>query len=142
MICTLYSHLILNAQNTEKKPLTIDDFADWKVVGNPIVSNDGKMTAFELNLQKGNGNLIVKTIDGKKSDTLSRGFDARFSPESNFIVYKIKQPVDSIRSAKKKKLKKEQRKKEILDEGGITFCSAAERLEQSISARPMWMIIE
>jgi hypothetical protein len=42
----------------------------------------------------------------------------------------------------RKKLKKEQRKKEILDEGGVIFCSAAERLEQSISARPWWMIIE
>lgn len=109
LICSLLcASLILNAQKTDKKPLTINDFASWKVVNNPIVSNDGKMVAFELNPQKGNGNLIVRSTDGKKTDTLSRGFDARFSPESDFIVYKIKQPEDSIRSAKKKKLKKEQ----------------------------------
>lgn len=114
MICTLYSSLILHAQKIEKKPLTIDDFASWKVVSDPIISNDGQLAAFELNPQKGNGNLIVKSIDGKIADTLSRGFDAQFSPESNFIVYKIKQPEDSIRNAKKKKLKKEQMPKDSL----------------------------
>ncbi|HEY3369941.1 MAG TPA: prolyl oligopeptidase family serine peptidase [Prolixibacteraceae bacterium] len=112
LIFTINYSLVLNAQKVEKKPLTIKDFASWKTVKNPLVSNDGKWAAFELNPQKGNGNLVVKTIDGKKSDTLSRGFDARFSPESDFIVYKIKQPEDSIRSAKKKKLKKEQMPKD------------------------------
>jgi dipeptidyl aminopeptidase/acylaminoacyl peptidase len=114
LICILCSSLILNAQKTDKKPLTINDFAAWKVIKNPIVSNDGKLTAFELNPQKGNGNLIVKWIDGKKTDTLSRGFDAQFSNESDFIVYKIKQPEDSIRNAKKKKLKKELMPKDSL----------------------------
>ena len=114
VICTLFSSLVLNAQKTDKKPLTINDFAAWKVVSNPIVSNDGKLAAFELNPQKGNGNLIIKTTDGKESDTLSRGFDARFSPESDFVAYKIKQPQDSIRLAKKKKLKKEQMPKDSL----------------------------
>ena len=112
IICTLYFSSILNAQKTEKKPLTIEDFAAWQVVSNPLVSNDGKLAAFEQNPQKGNGELVVKTIDGEKSDTLSRGFDAKFSPESNFIVYKIKQPEDSIRRAKIKKLKKEQMPKD------------------------------
>ncbi len=110
----LFSALLLNAQKTAKKPLTIDDFAAWKVVSNPLISNDGKLAAFEINPQKGDGNLIVKSIDSKKVDTLTRGFEARFSSESDFIVYKIKQPADSIRSAKKKKLKKEEMPKDSL----------------------------
>ena len=114
LIGTLCSSLIMNAQQTDKKPLTVNDFAAWKVVNNPIVSNDGKLTAFELNPQKGNGNLIIKSTDGKRADTLGRAFEARFSPESDFIVYKIKQPEDSIRSAKKKKLKKGQMPKDSL----------------------------
>jgi dipeptidyl aminopeptidase/acylaminoacyl peptidase len=110
----LFPFLILNAQKIDKKPLSVNDFAAWKVVNNPIVSNDGKLAAFEINPQKGDGNLFVKSIDSKKVDTLSRGFEARFSPESDFIVYKIKQPADSIRSAKKKKLKKEEMPKDSL----------------------------
>lgn len=114
LICMFFASLVLNAQKIDKKPLTSDDFAAWKVVNNPIVSNDGKLVAFEINPQKGDGNLIVKPIDSKKEDTLSRAYAAGFSPESDFIVYKIKQPEDSIRSAKKKKLKKEQMPKDSL----------------------------
>ncbi len=110
----LFTFLNLNAQKIDKKPLTVSDFASWKVMNKPIVSNDGKLAAFEINPQKGNGNLIVKPVDSKMADTLSRGYDALFSPESDFIVYKIKQPEDSIRSAKKKKLKKEQMPKDSL----------------------------
>jgi hypothetical protein len=110
----LFPILILNAQKIDKRPLTINDFAAWKVVNNPIVSNDGKLAAFEINPQKGDGNLVVKSIDSKNVETLSRGFEARFSPESDFIVYKIKQPEDYIRSAKKKKLKKEEMPKDSL----------------------------
>jgi dipeptidyl aminopeptidase/acylaminoacyl peptidase len=110
----LFPFLILNAQKIEKKPLTINDFAAWKVVNNPLISNNGELVAFEVNPQKGNGNLVVKSVDSKKTDTLSRGYDARFSPESDFIVYKIKQPEDSIRSAKKKKLEKDKMPKDSL----------------------------
>ena len=98
---------ILNAQVTNKKPLTTNDFAAWKVINNPIISSDGKYSSFEVNPQKGDGNLVLKTIDSKKEDLLARGYSASFSPESDFIVYKIKQPADSTRNAKKKKVKKE-----------------------------------
>jgi len=96
----------VNAQVANKKPLTTNDFANWKVINNPIVSGDGRYVSYEVNPQKGNGVLIVKLAEGKKEDVLPRGYGASFSSESDFIVYKIKQPVDSIRAAKKKKLKK------------------------------------
>lgn len=108
------SSIILEAQKTDKRPLTVNDFATWKVVINHQVSNNGKMAAFEINPQKGDGKLLVKSIDLKTVDSLARGFDARFSPESDFIAYKIRQPADSIRNAKKNNLKKEQMPKDSL----------------------------
>jgi dipeptidyl aminopeptidase/acylaminoacyl peptidase len=102
------------AQKNEKKPIVVGDFAGWEVLNNTLISNDGKWAAFEQNPQKGDGRLVVKAIDSKKVDTLSRGFDARFSPESDFIAYKIKQPEDSVRSAKKRKVKKELMPKDSL----------------------------
>ena len=107
LICMLCFSLIPNAQVVNKKPLTTTDFASWKVIENPIISGNGEYSAFEINPQKGDGKLMVKTTDSKKEDLLARGYAASFSPESDYIVYKIKQPVDSIRSAKKKKVKKE-----------------------------------
>lgn len=103
-----------NAQINRKKSLSTTDFAAWKVVDNPTISSDGRFAAFEINPQKGDGNLVVKTTDGKKEDLLPRGYSASFSPESDFIVYKIKQPADSVRHAKKKKLKKEQMPKDSI----------------------------
>lgn len=114
LLGVLCSPFILNAQKINKKPLTINDFAGWKALDNLMVTGDGKFVAYELNPGKGDGSLIVKTVDSKKEDTLSRGYAARFSPESDYIVYKIKQPADSVRSAKKKKLKKELMPKDSL----------------------------
>jgi dipeptidyl aminopeptidase/acylaminoacyl peptidase len=110
----IFTFLILNAQKTDKKPLTVNDFASWKIVNNPIISNNGNLVTYEINPQKGDGNLVVQFLDSKKTDTLARGFDARFSPESDFMVYKIKQPEDSVRNAKKKKLEKDQMPKDSL----------------------------
>ncbi|MEI7830769.1 MAG: prolyl oligopeptidase family serine peptidase [Prolixibacteraceae bacterium] len=114
LVATICPSLILNAQKSDKKPLTTRDFASWKTINNQAISNDGKTTSFEINQQKGDGILILKSILPEKSDTFARGFDARISAGSDFIVYKIKQPEDSIRSAKKKKLKKEQMPKDSL----------------------------
>lgn len=114
LILAIASSIILDAQAQDKKPLTTNDFASWKTLKNPIISNDGKLTAFEINPEKGDGNLVIKSVDSKKTDTIPRGYAAGFSPESDFIVYKIKQPEDSIRIAKKKKLKKEEMPKDSL----------------------------
>jgi len=95
------------SQKPEKKPITTNDFASWKVLNNPIISSDGKYSAYEINPQKGDGKLVVKAIEQKKEDSIPRGYSAMFSPEADFIIYKIKQPEDSIRDAKKRKIKKE-----------------------------------
>lgn len=114
LLFLLCSTLILEGENPGKKPLTIKDFSEWKSINNQAVSNDGKRISFEVNPQKGDGILVVRPIDSEKGDTLPRGVDARFSPESDYIVYKIKQPEDSIRSAKVRKVKKEQMLKDSL----------------------------
>lgn len=100
------------AQKNEKRSLTTSDFSAWKSLNNPTISNSGEFVAFEVNPAKGDGKLFVKTIDSKKEDILSRAFSAQFSPESDYIVYKIKQPEDSVRSVKKRKLKPEQMPKD------------------------------
>ena len=114
IIGVLFTFFVSNAQKAPKKPLSTNDFAQWETVKNPLISNDGKYAAYEVNPEKGNGHLIIKQIDLKREDTLSRGYDARFSPESDFIVYKISQPEDSIRAAKKEKLKKEEMPKDSI----------------------------
>ena len=114
LILSLSSGRLLNAKNSEKRALKITDFAGWKMLKDQAISNNGKLVSFEINRGKGDGNLILKTIGLGKADTIRRGYDARFSPESDFIVYKIKQPADSVRNEKKRKPKKEQMSEDSL----------------------------
>jgi dipeptidyl aminopeptidase/acylaminoacyl peptidase len=100
-------------QEPAKKILSINDFGSWNTLNNPIISNDGTRIAFEQNLQKGDGMLIVKS--GKSDyDTIPRGSKAAFGPEINFMVFSVKPPEDSIRKAKLDKVKKEDMPKDSL----------------------------
>lgn len=100
------------AQEPAKRPLQIDDFAGWKALSNSLISNNGKYISFELNPERGDGNLILK--HNHDSDTISRGYNAAFGPENDFLVFKIKQPEDSIRNAKRNKVKKDKMPKDSL----------------------------
>ncbi|HKJ79089.1 MAG TPA: hypothetical protein VKA10_06120, partial [Prolixibacteraceae bacterium] len=104
------------AQTPAKESLTIEDFAGWKTISNSNLSNNGDYIAFELNPQKGDGNLIFKHHN--KYDTIPRGKKAQIGPENNFIVFEIGQPEDTIRKAKLDKVKKDKMPKDSL---GIYF---------------------
>lgn len=102
------------AQNSEKKVLSPNDFAKWKTISGEKISNNGKLAAFEINPQRGDGQLILKYLESKEEDTIPRGYAAMFSPESNFIVFKLKQPFDTIRQAKIKNVEKDKMPKDSL----------------------------
>ena len=100
------------AQDPAKRPLKIDDFAEWNALSNTLISNNGKYVAFELKPGQGDGNLILK--HNHNTDTIPRGNNAGFGPESDFLVFKIKQPEDTIRKAKRDKVKKDKMPKDSL----------------------------
>lgn len=106
----------LFAQSKEKKVLTIEDFASWKRVANSQISIDGKLISFEINPQKGDGTLFLKSNNGKLIKSFTRGYSAKISGDGKFIAFKIKQPADSIRKAKFNKVSK---KKMPMDSLGV-----------------------
>ncbi len=107
-LIVIWSPFFSFGQAVEKKTLTYGDFALWKTIDGASISNNGQLAAFEINPQHGDGNLVLKYLEGKKNDTLARGYDAKISPDNDYLVYKIKTPLDTLRAAKIKKLKKEQ----------------------------------
>jgi dipeptidyl aminopeptidase/acylaminoacyl peptidase len=122
LICTA-----LSAQKQSEVTLSIDDFAKWNTISNEIISNDGKIIAFEVNPQKGdgmlfitrcdegNGFLQVKNKEGSKHGiNIPRGTGAKMSPDNNFLVFRIKQPEDIIRKAKLADIKAEKMPKDSL----------------------------
>lgn len=98
----------------EKKPIDHSVYDNWKDIKNPIISNDGRYVSFEINPQKGDGNLVLLDTKTNKYDTISRGTKAIFGSGSNFLVYTIKAQFDTVREAELKKVKKDKMPKDSL----------------------------
>ncbi len=93
------------SQQPAKKVLAMENYASWNTLKNPIISNDGKVIAYEINPQKGDGKLVVH--NHKQEFILPRGYKAQIGSDNDFIIYHIKQPLSTIRKAKKDKVKKD-----------------------------------
>lgn len=102
----------LVAQKPAKKALSIDDFAGWKVIAGSTLSNNGKFVVYELNPQKGDGNLII--ANDNESDTIPRGNKVKIGSDNDFTVFNIKPAETQIRKAKKDKVKKDDMPKDSL----------------------------
>ena len=105
LIILLFTVIILKAQ--EKKPLTHKDYAQWKSINEYQLSNDGRQLHYVINPQEGDGYLYNLNSKTNITDSVARGYDAKYSPNSNFLVFKIKPQFDTIREAKLKKVKKD-----------------------------------
>ncbi|MCK9612919.1 MAG: prolyl oligopeptidase family serine peptidase [Bacteroidales bacterium] len=105
--CVILCCLTLKAQNNPKKALDHSVYTSWKTLKNVQISNDGKWVCYEINPLKGDGWLYFVNPSKNIKDSVSRGCDARLSHNSDFIVFKIKQPEDTIRKLKLKKTKDE-----------------------------------
>lgn len=98
----------------QKKPLDHSVYEEWKVLSDSRISNDGRWITWEVNPQKGDGWLYVYNTKTGRKDSVSRGYDARFSGGSKLLAFKIKPGEDTIRAAKKAKLKKDEMPKDSL----------------------------
>lgn len=105
---------VLFAQDTAKIPLTHDVYESWKRMEKPRISPDGKWITYEVNPQKGDGWLYFYNTESGLKDSVSRGYDVTFSPNSDFFAFKIKTPEKITRDLKMKKKKKEQFPKDSL----------------------------
>lgn len=101
----LFFSLCLFAQN--KVPLDHSVYDSWKSLANPIISNNGQWVSYEINPAKGDGWLFIENLETGYKDSISRGYDAQFHDGSQFIVFKLKPPHDTIRELKIQDVKPE-----------------------------------
>ncbi|MEI6122724.1 MAG: prolyl oligopeptidase family serine peptidase [Bacteroidota bacterium] len=118
---TLFSFLFVvafalqtSAQSIQKKPLDTGVYTTWKTLKNATISNDGIWISYEINPLKGDGWLYILNPQKNHTDSIPRASDAQFSTNSNFVVFKIKQPEDSIRKLKLKKKKEDELPKDSM----------------------------
>ncbi len=106
LFCLLTINTI-SGQNAEKKIIDASVYPKWKTLKNAAISNDGNWITYEINPLKGDGYLYIINPLKNIKDSVRRGYNARFLANSEFIVFKIKQPEDSIRKLKLNKTKDE-----------------------------------
>ncbi|MBI5217886.1 MAG: S9 family peptidase [Bacteroidia bacterium] len=112
VVLFILSFSFLSAQN--KIPLDHTVYDSWKDIENPIISDDGKWVSYEINPQKGDGWLFLRNCINNKIDSIRRGYAAKFSANSDFLIFKIKAQDDTIRKAKLAKKKDDDLPKDSL----------------------------
>ena len=107
-------HFTFIAVSQDKIPLDHSVYNSWKNLKNSVISNNGSLIAFELDPQKGDGKLILFSVDAHEYDTIQRGANAALMPGADVMVFRIKPQFDTVRQAKLKKVKKDKLPKDSL----------------------------
>ncbi len=102
------------AQENQKPSLDHSVYEFWKKLDNSQISPDGSWVSYEINPQIGDGILYLYNVKTGKLESFARGYHAKFSPESNYLVFKIKPQHAITREAKMKKKKKDEMPKDSL----------------------------
>ena len=102
-------------QISKKRPLTAADYDRWQSVRLEKLSNNGQWISYQIDPQEGDGLLLITAVGSTAPKyRFARGYDARFSADSRFLVAKLKAPLADTRKAKLKKKKPDEMPKDSL----------------------------
>jgi len=116
----LFLHLCVSAQQStppptqQKKPLDHSVYDGWQNIGERLLSPDGKWIVYTVDVQEGDGTLVITGKDTAYQLRIDRGYDAAISADSRYLVCKIKPFYKDIRQARIKKKKPEDSPKDSL----------------------------
>ena len=108
--------LLSVALQAQKKPLDHTVFDSWEAVANTAISPSGRVIAYEVNPQEGDGTLYLR-ISGKKQDRvveIPRGYKATLLDDDSYAVCLIKPFFARTRRAKIDKKKADDMPKDSL----------------------------
>ncbi len=102
----LFSSFVLNAQNPNKTKLDHADFDIWKTISQSRISNDGNWVTYSLTVERGDPIFFINHVDSGKEFYFERGTNGRITEDNQFVIFEIKNAVDTIRTKKREKVKK------------------------------------
>ncbi|MFI5246092.1 MAG: hypothetical protein ACHQQR_12745, partial [Gemmatimonadales bacterium] len=75
---------------TAQKPaLRAGDYAKWEVLGNSVISPDGKWMAYEIRRNSGDVELRWHAVDSDAEHTVKSGSTATFARDSRHLLYTV-----------------------------------------------------
>lgn len=99
---------------SQKKPLDHSVYDGWQSIGEKFISNNGNFVAYTINVQEGDGNLIIQSTKGEKFIEVERGYNITITEDDKFVIFKIKPTYKQTRDAKIAKKKGDDMPKDSL----------------------------
>ncbi len=108
----LFHHFVF-AQSS-KKPLDHSTYDIWNTIQNVRVTNNGDWVIYQL--QPGEGDPTIKLIDrdGVEQSSYARSKNASFTWDSEYLVWVITAPLDTMKAMRRRKVEKEDLPKDTL----------------------------
>ena len=100
--------------SAQKKPLDHSVYDSWQSIGERMISNDGKWLVYAINPQEGDNELVIQSSDTQYKKTIARGYNAKITEDSRFVIFKIKPFYKDAREARIKKKKQDDFPKDSL----------------------------
>lgn len=90
----------------QKKTLDHTAYNDWKKVESQVISNDGNFISYHVTPLRGDGYVYLYHVKTGKLDSIPRGMKPEFTPNSNYLIFKISAGFDTLRTCELKKIDK------------------------------------
>lgn len=112
--CYLFLLFSCMAAFAQKKPLDHRVYDSWQSIDEKAVTANGRYVAFVVKLQEGDGELVVKATDQPYEAHIPRGTEPVFTPDSRFLIARIKPLFSQTRTAKIRKASQQDMPKDSL----------------------------
>jgi dienelactone hydrolase len=103
----------LNARS-QQKPLDHTVYDGWQNIGEKILSHDGKMVVYTVNLQEGDGMLVIQNPLNQNKKEIPRGYHATITADNRCVIGLIRPLFKDTRDAKIKKKKPDEMPRDSL----------------------------
>jgi len=96
----------------QKRALDPGVYDGWQSIGERILSADGKYLVYTVVPQEGDGRLVVRQVGGGYAKEIPRGAEAVITPDSRFVIFRIKPFFKDTREARIRKKSPDQMPKD------------------------------
>lgn len=103
----------------QKRALNHTDYDSWQNINNLQISPTGQFMLYHIDVQEGDGNLMLQAKNNRLIQQIPRGYKAQLTNKEDYLVASIKPAFQESRKAKIKKTKAEDMPKDSLVVYGI-----------------------
>ena len=99
----------------QKKSIGIADVQRWRKIEQTQIAPDGQWVAYLLTpTTEGDNTLCLWNARSSETTAFARGAEPKFTNDGNYLVFKIKQPLDTLKAQRRRKVKDEDLPKDSL----------------------------